>query len=417
MNSEQLSVNNLANNYLWTENRGLWTENNSTMNSYYFTEEHKIFRSSVRDFLKKEVTPYIAEWEKNGEIPRSIFLKMGEMGYLGLMQEEKYGGLDVDFWYTIILNEEIARVNSGGFAASIGAHPYLALTHIKAQANEQQKEKYLIPGIQGKCIGCLAITEPSAGSDVQSIRTTAKKEGDYYIINGSKTFITNGVNSDFIVAAVKTNTTKNNGLSMIIIDRTTSGVAATKLNKLGWKASDTGEISFDDVKVPKENLLGEEGMGFFYIMQHFVLERLTMAIGGTAVSKYALEVTLQYMAERKAFGRPINKFQVLRHRIAQMASEIEMNQQFIYHLCQRFQNGDYLVKEASMAKLLSTQLSDKVTTQCLQMFGGYGFMEDYPLARMFRDSRLGTIGGGTSEIMCEIISKIIIDNNTYSKTI
>lgn len=382
---------------------------------YYFTEEHQLFRQSLRDFLEKEVRPNIDQWEEDGELPRSIYKKFGEMGYFGLMQPEKYGGMDLDFWYTVIFNEELARMNSGGFGASIGAHPYLALTHINAEGNEQQKRDYLVPGIRGERIGCLAITEPFGGSDVQSIRTTAIKEGDHYRINGSKSFITNGVNSDYIVAAVKTDpNAKAKGISMMIIDRDTPGVSATKLRKLGWHASDTGEIAFDDVIVPAGNLLGHEGAGFFYIMQHFVLERLTMAIGGVAAAEYALEVALKYMSAREAFGRKINKFQVLRHRVAQMSAEIEMNKHFCYSLSQRFQDGDYLVKEASMAKLLGTQLADIVINQCLQMFGGYGFMEEYPLARMYRDTRLGQIGGGTSEILCEIIAKIHIDGQGYA---
>jgi len=384
----------------------------------YFNEDHKLFRQSLRDFLKREVVPHIDEWEEKGETPREIYQKFGEMGYLGLSQPEAYGGSDLDFWYFVIFNEEIVRVNSGGFGAAIGAHTYLALTHMLAEGTEEQKQRYLIPGINGEKIGCLALTEPFGGSDLQSMRTTAIREGDHYIVNGSKTFITNGVNSDFLVVAVKTDpSASSKGISMIVIDRDTPGVSAIKLNKLGWKASDTGEIAFDDVKVPVKNLMGQEGQGFFYIMQHFVLERLTLAIGGMAASEYALEVTLDYMNERSAFGRKINRFQVLRHRVAQMASEIEMNKQFIYNICKRHMDGDYLVKEASMAKLLSTQLCDKVATQCLQMFGGNGFMEGYPLARMFRDARLGTIGGGTSEIMCEIIAKILIDGQQYKQPI
>jgi alkylation response protein AidB-like acyl-CoA dehydrogenase len=386
------------------------------MSAYYFTEEHNLFRQSLRDFLQKEVVPYISEWESAGELPRSLYRKFGEMGYFGLLQSEAYGGLDLDFGFAVILNEEMARVNSAGFAASIIAHPFLALTHIGTQATPAQKEKYLVPAIKGELIGCLALTEPFAGSDLQNIRTTAVREGDHYIINGSKTFITNGVLSDFLVTAVKTASgSGGQGISMVLIDRNTPGVSATPLKKLGWHASDTGEIGFEEVRVPVGNLLGKENQGFLYIMQHFVLERLCLAIGAVAASEYAVEVTLAYMNSRYAFGRPINRFQVLRHRIAQLASEIEMNKQFLYHICQRHQDGDYLVKEASMCKLLSTQLSDRVMTQCLQMFGGYGFMEDYPLARMFRDSRLGTIGGGTSEIMCEIIARMVIDGKGYGK--
>jgi alkylation response protein AidB-like acyl-CoA dehydrogenase len=382
----------------------------------YFTEEHNMFRQSLRDFLAKEVAPHIDEWEAKGEIPREIFARFGEMGYLGIALPESHGGLDLDYFYSVIFNEEMVRVNSGGFGAAIGAHASLALVHINAEGNEAQKQKYLVPGIKGELIGCLAISEPFGGSDVAGMRTTAVREGDHYIINGSKTFITNGVNSDFIVAAVKTNPdAKSGGISMMVIDRNTPGVTATKLDKLGWRASDTGEIAFSDVKVPVGNLLGGENQGFYYIMQHFALERLMLAIGGMAMADYALEVTLKYMSEREAFGRKINRFQVLRHRIAQMASEVEMNRQFIYAIADRYQKGDYVVKEAAMAKLLGTQLSDKVVYDCLQMFGGYGFMEDYPLARMYRDSRLGTIGGGTSEIMCEIISKMMIDSKAYEK--
>ncbi len=382
--------------------------------SFYLNDDHQLFRQSLRDFLEKEVQPNIEKWETEGEIPRKVYEQFGEMGYLGLMQSEAFGGMDLDFWYTVILNEEMARMNSGGFSAAIVAHPYLALTYMKAHGTAAQKETYLKTGIEGKSIGGLAITEPFGGSDVKAIRTTAIREGDFYIVNGSKTFITNGVNADYLVTAVRTgDQDKASGISMLIIDKSLAGVSATKLKKLGWRSSDTGEIAFDNVKVPVGNLLGDENQGFFYIMQHFVLERLILAIGAYAAADYALEVTLKYMSEREAFGRTINKFQTLRHRIAQLASEIEMNKQFVYNLCQRFNDQDYLVKEASMAKLLCTQLSDKVATQCLQMFGGYGYMEEYPMARYFRDSRLGTIGGGTSEIMCEIIAKMIIDGQAY----
>ncbi len=378
----------------------------------YFTETHHTFRQSLRDFLEKEIRPHIEEWEKAGEIPRSIFERFGEMGYFGLMFPEQYGGLDLDIFYNVIYHEEMARMNSGGLGAALGAHSYLALTHLEHEGTEAQKQKYLVPGILGKSIGALAITEPFGGSDVQALRTTAIRDGDHFVVNGSKTFITNGVNSDYIVTAVKLDP-KKKAITMLIIDRDSEGLSASKLNKLGWRASDTGEIAFQDVRVPVDNLLGVEGQGFLYIMQHFVSERLTLALGGMAASAYALEVTLQYMSEREAFGRKINRFQVLRHKIAQLASEIEMNRQFIYHLCQRFQDGEYIVKEASMAKLLATQLCDRVSYECLQLFGGYGFMEDYPMARMFRDARLGTIGGGTSEIMCEIIAKMVVDGTDY----
>ena len=376
----------------------------------YFKEEHHLFRKSVRDFLKKEVIPNVDQWEKDGEFPKSIYEKMGAMGYFGLAFPEAYGGTDADIWYTVVLHEELAKVNSGGFAAGVGAHFFLAMKHVNGAGSDEQKKEYLIPGCAGTLTGCMAVTEPFGGSDVKAIRTTAVRKGDEFVINGSKTFITSGVNSDYIVAACKTNPEAGaKGMSMILVERNRAGVSATKLNKLGWHASDTGEIAFDNVRVPVSNLLGAENAGFLYIMEHFVSERLAMAIGAVATSEYALEVTLKYMNEREAFGKKINRFQVLRHTIAQLASEIEARKQFVYRLYERVAEGEYLVVEASMAKLLCTQLADKVTFECLQMFGGYGYMEDYPIARMWRDARLGQIGGGTSQILCEIIAKGLID--------
>ncbi|MBT8220011.1 MAG: acyl-CoA dehydrogenase family protein [Bacteroidia bacterium] len=387
------------------------------MESYFFTEDHQLFRQSFRDFLEKEVRPHIDEWEANRETPRHIYKRFGEMGFLGLPYPEVYGGSDLDVFYSVIYTEEMTRMNSGGFCTSIGAHSGLALAHINGEGNEAQKQKYLTAGLKGELIGCLAITEPGGGSDVASLRTTAKKEGDHYIINGSKTFISNGVLSDYIVAAVRTGEPGAKGISMMIIDRDTPGVSATKLEKLGWHASDTGEIAFDDVRVPVESLLGEENRGFFYIMQHFASERLAMALIGVSQAELAIDLALEYMAEREAFGRSINKFQALRHRIAQMSSEVMSTRVLVYSLYRRFGDGDYIIKEAAMAKLLGTQLSDRVCYECMRMFGGYGYMESYPMARLLRDSQLGTIGGGTSEVLCEIISKMIIDSKNYKAAV
>ena len=384
------------------------------MNDYYFSEEHELFRQGLRSFLAREVLPYIDDWEAAGSIPREIWKKFGDMGYFGLMYPERYGGSDADFFFSVILLEELQQVNSAGFAAAITAHPFLALTHIQAQASEDLKSHYLKKGIAGELFGGLAITEPGTGSDVANISTKAIKKDGHYVINGAKTFITNGVLSDFLVVAVKTDPeAKSGGISMIIVDRDSPGLHATALKKLGWHASDTAELSFDDVRVPESQLLGQENMGFYYIMQHFALERLILAIGSIGAAEAAIAYTLQYMAERQAFGRPINRFQVLRHKIAQLCSEVEMNKQFNYYLSRCFDDGKALVKEAAMAKLLSTKLCDRVMYDCLQCFGGYGYMEEYKMARMFRDSRLGTIGGGTSEIMCEIIAKGVIDGVGY----
>ena len=384
------------------------------MNNVYFSEEHKLFRESLRDFLQKEVVPHIEKWEKTGEIERFIWTKMGEMGYFGLASPEEYGGLDLDIFYTVIFLEELQRINSGGFAAAMWAHAYLAMTHLKAEGDNFIKEKYLAPSITGEKIGCLCITEPFGGSDVAGMRSTAVLEGDHYILNGSKTFITNGVYSDYLVVAAKTSPDKGNkGLSIFVIDRDAEGVSATKLDKLGWRASDTGEIAFNDVKVPVANLMGEEDKGFTYIMQHFALERLIMGVNAHARAEFALEYAMKYMSERTAFGKTIDRFQALRHSVAEMASEIEMVKAFNYSIAHNLNTGDYVVKEASMSKLLSTKIADEVIYKCLQMLGGYGYMEDYPLARMFRDSRLGPIGGGTSEILKEIIAKMVIDKKEY----
>ncbi|OIQ39949.1 MAG: acyl-CoA dehydrogenase [Bacteroidetes bacterium MedPE-SWsnd-G1] len=384
------------------------------MNSMYFTEEHNVFRQSFKDFLQKEVVPHIDKWEKTGTIDRFIWKKFGEMGYFGVNYPEAYGGLNLDLFYTVIFLEELQKINSGGFAAAMWAHVFLAMTHISKEGSEEIKRNYLTPSIEGDKIGCLCITEPFAGSDVSGMRTTAVKVDDTYVLNGSKTFITNGVYSDYLVVAAKTSPElKGKGISLFVVDRNTPGLSATKLDKLGWKASDTGEIAFDNVVIPASNLLGEEDKGFPYIMQHFALERLVMGVNGHARAEFALEYAVNYMAERHAFGQSLDKFQALRHSVAEMASEIEMNKEFNYSITKRMELGQYVVKEASMSKLNSTKLADKVIYNCLQILGGYGYIEDYPMARMLRDSRLGPIGGGTSEILKEVIAKMIIDKKEY----
>ncbi len=384
------------------------------MDNGYFTEEHEVFRESFREFLQKEVVPHIEKWEKTGEIERFIWTKFGEMGYFGLSYPEEYGGLDLDMFYMVIFLEEMQKINSGGFAAAMWAHVYLAMTHLNKEGDDRIKQKYLAPSITGEKIGCLCITEPFGGSDVAGMRTTAIKDGDHYIVNGSKTFITNGVFSDYLVIAAKTDPeSKHAGMSIFVIDRESEGVSATKLDKLGWRASDTGEIAFDNVRVPVENLMGEEGKGFPYIMQHFALERLVMGINAHARAEYAVEYAIQYMSERQAFGKSLDKFQALRHKVAEMASEVEMCKEFNYSIAKRLDQGGYVVKEASMSKLLSTKMADQVVYECLQLLGGYGYMEEYPMARLLRDSRLGPIGGGTSEILKEIIAKIVIDKKEY----
>lgn len=388
------------------------------MNSMYFTEEHELFRQSFRDFLHKEVVPHIEKWEKTGTIERFIWEKFGEMGFFGLNYPEAYGGMNLDLFYTVIFLEELQKIKSSGFAAAMWAHAYLAMTHLNAEGDERIKQEYLAPSIAGKKIGALCITEPFGGSDVAGMRTNAVRNGDKFVINGSKTFITNGVYADYYVVAAKTNPELGNkGISIFLVDAKTPGISATKLDKLGWRASDTAEIAFDNVEIPVENLMGEEEKGFPYIMQHFALERLIMAINAHARAEYAIDYTLEYMSQREAFGSQINKFQALRHTMVEHATEVEHCKIFNYAAVARLNKGEYVVKEATMAKLKSTKVADQAIYDCLQMLGGYGYMEEYPLARLLRDSRLGPIGGGTSEILKEILSKMIIDNKDYKPAV
>jgi len=388
------------------------------MNSIYFTEEHQLFRASFRDFLHKEVVPHIEKWEKTGTIERFIWKKFGEMGFFGLNYPEAYGGMQLDLFYAVIFLEELQKIKSSGFAAAMWAHAYLAMTHLNAEGDARIKQDYLAPSIAGDKIGALCVTEPFGGSDVAGMRTTATKSGDHYVINGSKTFITNGVYADYYVVAAKTQPEMGNkGISIFLLDANTPGISATKLDKLGWRASDTAEIAFDNVTIPANNLMGEANNGFPYIMQHFAFERLIMAINAHARAEFALEYTIEYMGQREAFGKKINQFQALRHTLVEHATEVEHCKVFNYAAVARLDKGEYVVKEATMAKLKSTKVADETIYSCLQMLGGYGYMEEYPLARLLRDSRLGPIGGGTSEILREILSKLIIDNKSYQPAV
>ncbi|MFK7982074.1 MAG: acyl-CoA dehydrogenase family protein [Saprospiraceae bacterium] len=379
------------------------------MQNLFLKEEHELFRTTLQDFFKAEVNPYLNEWEKEGKVDRSVFRKMGAMGFLGLEIEEKYGGMAADFMYSTILCEELGRTGSAGFATVICGHAYLAMNYLVHAGSDFIKEKYIVPSVKGEKIGSLDLTEPFAGSDLQAIRTTAKLEGDYYIIDGSKTFISNGYYGDFTVAACKT----ANGMSMIVIDLDAEGVSRSKLDKVGMRCSDTAELYFDGVKVPKENLLGEEGKGFYYMMQSLQVERLTVVHNNLGLMQYVLDITLQYISERMAFGKSINKFQVLRHKIAHIASDIDAWLAFMYQTSYRLSLGENVVKECSMLKLKTSDLLNSMVYDCQQMFGGYGFMEEYPIGRMYRDVRVTSIYAGTSEIMAEIISKIVIDKRTY----
>ncbi|WKK60264.1 acyl-CoA dehydrogenase family protein [Sphingobacterium sp. BN32] len=384
------------------------------MRASELTAEHQIFRESLRHFIQKEITPHIDRWEKERQIDKNIWKKMGEMGYMGLNYPESLNGLDLDFYYSLIFCEELSYCYSGGFTISALVIQYMSAPYLLKYGSEYLKEKYLGPVILGDMVSAVAITEPGAGSDVQSIQTTAVLEGDHYIVNGSKTFITNGYYGDFFVTAVKTDPSAGSkGISLLLIDRHAEGVTANKIDKMGWHASDTAELGFNHVRVPKENLLGVEGDGFKYLMGGLQLERLTIAIHSLATAKSAIDYTLDYIEQRSAFKKTLKDFQVIRHRMAQLIADVKVIRAYVYHCCDLQHEGKYAVEECSIAKLQASELAIKVVNECLQFFGGYGFTEDYKIARLYRDVRVGTIIGGTSEIMREIIAKTSIDQVHY----
>jgi acyl-CoA dehydrogenase len=377
------------------------------MSHWIFTEEHDLFRKTVKKFVEKEITPYVEQWERNGEVPRSVFHRLAELGYLGIKFPEAYGGSGLDLVTEAVFIEELAKCGAGGVGASIGAHTGIAMTVIANYGNDGQKKKYLVPGIKGERVAALGITEPQSGSDVASMSTTAKKEGNHYILNGSKTFITNGLNADYVVVAAKTKEDpKHKNISFFIVEKGTEGFSTgKKLKKLGWRSSDTGELFFDHVKVPAENLIGEEHKGFRYIMRNFQWERISVALSCVGLAETTLEAAIRYSKERTQFGRPISKFQALRHKIAGMAVEIEKTKPITYQALYLYQNGENAVKETTMAKKYASEMINRVTDQAVQIHGGSGYMMEYPVQRYWRDGRIQSIGGGTTQIMNEILVK------------
>jgi acyl-CoA dehydrogenase len=370
-----------------------------------FTEEHEELRASVRRFVENELAPHAREWEEARWFPDEVFHKLAQNGFLGLKYPEEYGGQGGDYLHDAVFTEELARCGSGGVAAGIGAHIGIATPPIWKFGTKEQKQRYLTPAIRGEKIAALGITEPDAGSDVAAIKTTARRVDGGFLVNGSKMFITNGVRADYVVTAVKTTAEGgHHGISFLIIERG-EGVSASKIEKLGWHASDTALISFDDVFVPEENLLGQENQGFYLIMANFQWERLLMSLGSVAAMQIAFERTLQYAKERSAFGRPIGNFQAIRHKFAEMATTIEGGRSLTYHALRLFHEGTDAIREVTMAKLATQRAAFDVADTCLQIHGGAGYMEDYEIERFARDARLGPIGGGTDEIMKEILGK------------
>ena len=378
---------------------------------FQYTKEHEMFRKALRKMLDKEAYPYYDEWEKNRDIPRSFWEKLGENGFLCPMVSEEYGGLGLDFSYSTILIEELERVGASA-ASGIALHSDIVTPYIEAYGTEEQKRKYLPKSVSGELISAIAMTEPGAGSDLAGIQTTARLDGDYYILNGEKTFITNAMHADYVVVVCKTNTQAvpaYKGISLLIVETGTDGFKrGKKLDKIGMHAADTGELIFEDAKVPVSNLLGEEGRGFYYLMEKLQQERLVVAIETQIEAECCLNLTMSYVKERKAFGSRIADFQNTQFKLAEMATEIDLGRTYIHSLLAKHIAGQEIVKEVSMAKWWISEMAKRVAAECLQLHGGYGYMEEYEIARRYRDIPVAAIYAGTTEIMKGIIAKQIL---------
>jgi acyl-CoA dehydrogenase len=372
----------------------------------YFTEEHQIFRTSIRKFVEKEIKPHIDQWEDEELFPVELYKKAADAGFLGLEYPEAYGGSPCDKFMNIAYTEEMIRAGSVGLVAGLGSYS-IAMPPVLSMGTEKQKQKFLVPVLKGEKISALGITEPNSGSDVANIRTRAVRNGDHYIVNGSKTFITSGCRAHFITTAVRTGGAGYKGVSLLMIDSSTPGfTVAKKIRKMGWNASDTAELSFVDCRVPVENMLGGEGQGFVGIMINFQNERLALAVMAHAVAELALEESIKYAKTREAFGRTLSGFQVTRHKLVDMATKVEVAKQFNYRVAAKMQAGQDAIRDVSMAKNFACEVCDKVVYDAVQIHGGYGYAREYLVERLYRDSRILGIGGGTTEIMKEIISKV-----------
>ncbi|MGZ5330584.1 MAG: acyl-CoA dehydrogenase family protein [Solirubrobacterales bacterium] len=379
---------------------------------FIFSDEHEELRESMKAWVLKEVTPHRHAWEES-YWPSSILKRAGDLGYLGLCFPEEYGGQGGDYFYSLVRADALSYSGCGGVNMGFAVHTDMVTPPIHLLGTEELKQRYLPPSIAGDLIGCLGITEPGAGSDVAAIRTTAKRDGDEYVINGSKTFITNAKRANYIVLVTKTDPDAgHDGITLFVVDiRDADGnevegfSVSQELEKMGMHASDTGEISFQDVRVPAENILGQEGKGFYHISWELQGERLVGAIGCVSGAERVFERTLEYAKEREAFGRPIGKFQAVRHKFAEMSMKIEAAKQFVYSTAWRFANGEYPVREISQAKLYASRVICEVADECIQIHGGYGYMKEYEVERAYRDARVNRIGAGTDEIMLEVIGR------------
>jgi citronellyl-CoA dehydrogenase len=372
-----------------------------------FTPEHEQFRRTVRQWVEKELAPHALEWDRAGIFPKEVFKQAGELGLFGINHDPKYGGSGLDYWYVTVFAEELVRSHNAGVNMAMLVQGQMATPIINEIGSDEQKREFLAPALAGEKIAALGISEPGAGSDVANLKTTARRVGDDYVINGSKMWITNGTRADFITLAVRTGEAGYGGVSLVTFPTDVKGFQVSKkLDKVGNLASDTAILFFEDCKIPVRYLLGEENQGFYHVMTNFQGERLTAAITTCAAMDQMVEESIRYGSEREAFGKPIIKFQVWRHTFADHLASIEAARRLTYHAVARFDAKENAVKEISMAKLFAGDLAQDVAYDCQQFFGGMGYIEETPIARAWRDIRLITIGGGTSEVMKEIIAKM-----------
>jgi len=373
----------------------------------YFSEEHNIFRSMVRKFVEKQIKPYMEEWEEKEIFPIELYKRAADQGYFGLDYPEEYGGVSGDKFMFVVYVEEITKGGSSGLLCGLNSHT-ISTHQIVGLGTDEQKRRFLVPCLAGDKIFALGITEPNAGSDVANIKTRAVRDGDYYIVNGAKTFITSGTRANYVTTAVRTGGPGYKGVSLLVMDSSIPGFkVGKKIKKMGWKCSDTAELSFEDCRVPVDNLLGKEGDGFKGIMVNFQSERLILSVAAHATAEAALEESIKYAKAREAFGQPIFDFQAIRHKLVDMATWVEAAKQFNYRVAAMLDAKLDASKEVSMAKNFACEVCNKVVFDAVQIHGGYGFAREYPVERMYRDSRVLSIGGGTMEIMKEVIGKAL----------
>lgn len=377
------------------------------MTRVFLTDEHYIYRNSLRKFLEKEALPYFEEWEAAKEVPRDFWKKLGEQGYLCPQVEEEYGGFGADFAYAVVFAEEMERIGTG--LSGIGLHNDIVIPYIESYGTQEQKERWLPKAVSGEYISAIAMTEPGTGSDLAAIKTTAVKDGDDYIINGEKTFITNGYTADLVIVACRTNpdaSSGHNGMSLIVVEADTPGFSKTKkLNKVGQHANDTNELVFENVRVPADNLLGEENKAFYYLMEKLQQERIMLAIQSIASVDRMIQITLDYVKQREAFGQTISKFQNTQFKLAELATQLKIGRTFVDKLIVDHMAGKDIVTEVSMAKWWTTDLAQQVAVDCMQLHGGFGYIEEYEIGRRYRDVAVTSIYAGTNEIMKVIIAK------------